>query len=237
MFKVIKLKPILCFLLIITCSLGVTFCLYKVTQVKSQSRLNYTIVLDAGHGGRDDGCSGVNTGVAESELNLRLTKKLQKYLTDFGFTVVLTRTNSDGLYSQSATNYKKDDMAKRAEIIKEANANMVLSIHMNSFPSASERGAQAFYDESNEESKLLAQSIQEHLINDIEYARKESQKGDYYILNCTNNVPTAIVECGFLSNPDEERLLMNEDYQTKLAYSIMCGIVRYFTLENQILDM
>ena len=233
MFLTIKGKPIISFVLILAIAIGLTFGLYTVTQVKSQSRFNYTIVLDAGHGGRDDGCSGVNTGVAESKLNLEITKKLQTYLSDFGFNVVLTRTNADGLYSPNVDNYKKDDMAKRAKIIADAKADMVLSIHMNSFPSASEKGAQTFYDATNQNSKALAQAIQTQLIADIENARKECQKGDYYILNCTD-VPTAIVECGFLTNPEEEVLLSTDEYQSKLAYSIFCGIIRYFSIDHEI---
>lgn len=233
MFITIKSKPIISFVLILLCSLAITFGLYKVTQVKSHARFNYTIVLDAGHGGRDNGCSGVNTGVSESELNLSVTKKLEKYLTDFGFNVVLTRTNSDGLYSNNVDNYKKDDMAKRAKIIKDCNANMVISIHMNSFPSSSEKGAQAFYDEKNENSKTLATAIQQQLLLDLDNARQECQKGDYYILNCVD-VPTAIIECGFLTNPEEEVLLMQDEYQTKVAYSIMCGIIRYFSIDHSI---
>ncbi len=229
MFKVIKLKPIISFVLIVCLSFGITFCLYKVVTVKSESRFNYTIVLDAGHGGRDNGCSGVNTGITESQLNLSVTKKLQKYLEDFGFNVVLTRTNNDGLYSNNVSNYKKDDMAKREKIITDSKADMVVSIHMNSFPSASEKGAQVFFDETNEDSINLANNIQKQLIADIENARKASQKGDYYILNCVHNIPAVIVECGFLTNPEEEVLLSDEEYQSKLAYSIMCGIIRYLS--------
>lgn len=228
MIKCFKLKPILGILAIILVSTLLSMGVVAATNIKAEPKFNYTIVLDAGHGGRDNGCSGVNTGVAESELNLSVTKKLQKYLSDFGFDVVLTRTNSDGLYSHNVDNYKKDDMEKRSNIIENANANMVISIHMNSFPSPTERGAQVFFDATNEQSKALAQALQNQLISDIEYARKESQKGDYYILNCID-VPTAIVECGFLTNPDEELLLMDPDYQSKLAYSIFCGIIRYLS--------
>ena len=232
MFKVFKLRPIITFLLIACLSFGMSFCLYKVVTVKSESRFNYTIVLDAGHGGRDNGCSGTNTGVAESELNLAVTKKLEKYLTDFGFNVVLTRKNNDGLYSNNVSNYKKDDMEKRAKIINDAKADMVISIHMNSFPSASEKGAQVFFDATNEESVNLANCIQKQFVSDLENARKEAQKGNYYILNCVDNIPTVIAECGFLTNPEEEQLLTSSEYQSKLAYSIMCGVIRYISQQT-----
>lgn len=228
MIKCFRLKPVLGVLAVILASVLFSMGVVAVTNIKAEPKFSYTIVLDAGHGGRDNGCSGVNTGVVESELNLSVTKKLQKYLTDFGFNVVLTRTNSDGLYSQNVDNYKKDDMEKRAKIIENANADMVISIHMNSFPSPTEKGAQVFFDATNDASKALAQALQTQLIADIENARKSTQKGDYYILNCAT-VPTAIVECGFLTNPEEELLLMDTDYQSKLAYSIFCGVVRYLS--------
>ena len=118
MFLTIKPKPILTFLLIVIFSFGITFCLFSITQTSAESRFAYTIVLDAGHGGRDAGCSGINTGVSESEIALSITKKLESYLKNFGFEVVLTRTNSDGLYSQNVTNYKKSDMENRRKIIE-----------------------------------------------------------------------------------------------------------------------
>ena len=228
MFLTIKPKPIITFLLIITFSFGLTFCLFRATQSSAESRFSYTIVLDAGHGGRDAGCSGINTGVSESEIALSITKNLESYLKNFGFNVVLTRTNSDGLYSQNVTNYKKSDMENRKKIIDNAKADMVVSLHLNSYPEITQKGAQAFYQEGSEKGENLANAIVSQLTNLLKTSRKEALKGDYYILKCGGDIPASIVECGFLSNPDEEALLITDDYQNEVAYAIFCGIVKYF---------
>lgn len=139
----------------------------------------------------------------------------------------MTRENEGGLYSENVDNYKKDDMAKREKIINKNNADMIVSIHLNSFPSVSEKGAQAFYEETNESSKKLSEAIQNQLLNNLQNARSSANKGDYYVLK-TRNVPCSLIECGFLSNPDEEALLTTEDYQQKVAYAIFCGIIEYY---------
>ena len=226
MFITIKPKIFISIVLIIALSFSITFCLYNITTTNAEPKFNYTIVVDAGHGGRDAGTSGINTGVKESDLTLAISKKLQNYLTDFGFNVVMTRETQDGLYSENAKNYKKDDMAKREKIINKHNADMIISIHLNSFPAISEKGAQAFFEDCNEESIQLSNAIQNQLINNLPNARKSANKGDYYILK-TKNVPCSLIECGFLSNPEEEALLTTQEYQQKVAYAIFCGIIEY----------
>ena len=228
MFLTIRPKPFITFLLIVAFSFGLTFCLFKVTQSSADSRFAYTIVLDAGHGGRDAGCSGINTGVSESEIALSITKKLESYLKNFGFNVVLTRTNADGLYDQNVDNYKKSDMEKRKKIIEKAQADMVLSIHLNSYPEITQKGAQAFYQKGSDKGKNLASAIVSQLVNVLGTTRDEALAGDYFILKCGGDVPSSIVECGFLSNPEEEKLLMTDSYQNDVAYAIFCGIVKYF---------
>lgn len=224
----IKALPIFTFILVVVLSFCITLGLYKVTQADSVVRFNYTIVIDSGHGGRDSGASGINTGAKESDISLAISKKLQRYLVDFGFAVVMTRETTDGLYSETATNFKKDDMEKRNQLINKSNADMIVSIHLNSFPSISENGAQAFYEPSNEKSIALSNCIKNQLINNLPNARQNTNKGDYYILKTKTNIPCSLVECGFLSNPDEEALLITEEYQQKVAYAIFCGIVEYY---------
>ena len=146
---------------------------------------------------------------------------------NYGFNVVLTRKNLNGLYSNFSTNKKKDDMLARKKIIEESNADIVVSLHMNAFPLEECRGAQVFYNPESETSKTLANSIQDIFIQSLPQARKNADTGDYYMLNCTD-VPAVIVECGFISNPEEEKLLLSEDYREKVCYSILCGIVKYF---------
>lgn len=232
MFLNINLKAVIAFILSMVISLVSSIVIYRTIDANSPARLSYRIVLDAGHGARDAGCSGINTGVKESDLNLEITLKLKQYLEDFGFDVVLTRNSDHPLYSQNATNHKREDMEKREEIIKNASPDMVISIHQNSFPEISQKGAQCFYSKTNKNSQKLAEVIQKQLVSQIENARNNAESGDYYILNISDEMPISIVECGFLTNPEEEKLLTDSSYQNKLAYAIMCGVVEYFGLEN-----
>ena len=232
-FLVIK-KQTIKNILIVLLTFVLAFSILTISKnvfATTTEKINYTIVLDAGHGGIDGGSEGVLTGVKESELNLKVTKKLEKLLNTFGFNVVLTRTNADGLYSQLATNKKQDDMKKRKEIIQKSKPNMVVSIHMNSFPNKYERGAQVFYQEGEETSKQLAQTIQNEMIKNLVEAREFCNHSDLYILQCTKN-PSVVVEGGFLSNPEEEALLITDEYQEKLAYSVFCGILKFFEKQN-----
>ena len=184
------------------------------------------VVIDAGHGGIDGGCEGVS-GTTERVINLEYAKTLKSYFENYGYKVVMTRENLDGLYSNFSSNKKKDDMLARKKIIENANADVVISIHMNAFPLQSSRGAQVFYSKEHEVSKKLAECIQDVFIENLPKARKNADVGDYYLLNCSN-IPSVIVECGFLSNPEEEQLLLSENYREKLCYSIMCGVAKYF---------
>ncbi|MBQ4557775.1 MAG: N-acetylmuramoyl-L-alanine amidase [Clostridia bacterium] len=228
MFKVFKLKKILAVVLILVISGVLSFVIINPPKfVNGDNFLKYTIVLDAGHGGRDDGCSGVSTGVTESELNLKVVKKLKKMLEDFGFKVVLTRENQDGLYEDNVDNYKVSDMEKRKEIIENAKPNFVISIHHNSFSNSHQRGAQAFWQQGDDESMELAKGVQAELVKQLVDARQEANFGDYYILKCVN-VPTILIECGYLTNAEEEALLIQDEYQNKIAYAVVCGLIRYF---------
>ena len=220
---------ILLVVLVAICSIvGVCY----VARATSSPKAQYTIVIDAGHGGHDGGAIGVSTGVTESELNLKYTLKLKDLCETYGFKVVLTRKDMNGLYSAFATNKKRSEMEKRREIIQGADADLVVSIHMNSFNSSS-RGAQVFYADGSESGMAFAQSVQGALHSQIDYAKGSASVGDYYILNCTN-VPSILVECGFLSNIEEEKLLINEQYQGKFCYAMLYGILNYFSFKNNI---
>lgn len=224
MFWVIKRKRVL---LVILCVVLV-FCLamaFFVVKNVSASKYIYTIVIDAGHGGNDGGSVGVS-GTVEKDINLQYAKTLEKMCREFGFLVVMTRTTDGGLYSPFAVNKKKDDMKKRKEIIERANPDVVVSIHMNSTTYSSSRGAQVFYNSENENSKNLAESIQKQFQDKLIKPRKTAQSGDFFITSCTN-FPSVIVECGFLSNREEEQLLLSSNYKTNVAYSILCGILAY----------
>jgi N-acetylmuramoyl-L-alanine amidase len=192
----------------------------------------YTFVIDAGHGGIDGGVKGLATGVLERDLNLAIAKKLADYFKSAGFGVVMTRKDENGLYDSALkNNFKRADMERRAQIIKEASANAVISIHMNSFPRIrARRGSQVFYNPQNDASKLLGKCIQDTLNQNIneKYSGRNyiPLSGDLFILRCSQT-PSVIVECGFLSNPLDEQLLLNERFQTEIAYHIFSGALSY----------
>ena len=224
----IKRRTIIIFLCVLVClvMIGVYFGL-KTTS--AQPNIKPTIVIDAGHGGRDGGAVGKTTGVTESLLNMQFALKLKGLCENYNFNVVLTRKDMNGLYSAFATNKKKSEMQKRQEIIESANPDVVVSLHMNSFPVSSSRGAQVFYAEGNESGKALGESVKNALHEEIDYAKSVAKVGDFYVLNCTEKAGI-LVECGFLSNAEEEVLLQDEDYQEKFCYALLYGILTYFSM-------
>lgn len=187
------------------------------------------IVLDAGHGGFDPGKVGTN-GEDEKNINLIILDKLQNFLEQAGATVVVTRATDEALGDT-----KNEDMSNRKEIINGSDADILVSIHQNSYTSSNVKGAQVFYHEGSEEGKRLAELIQWNLKEyaDSENKRIEKENSDYYILK-TTNIPAVLVECGFLSNADEEMLLNDSIYQEKIAWGIYVGIIDFF--ENDVDD-
>lgn len=222
-FITIKKKYIL-FAITLAAAFAIVGLCPNIISIASPKRA-YTVVIDAGHGGIDGGCEGRTTGVTEASLNLDYAKCLQEKMEDFGFRVVMTRTTESGLYNPLASNKKRDDMKKRRSIIENANADFVISIHMNSY-TASAKGAQVYYGKDDEPSKSLASNISKHFVKNLESARAEIKVGDYYMLN-EIKAPSVLVECGFLSNPKEEALLITEEYKNEVCYSILLGILEY----------
>lgn len=182
------------------------------------------VVLDAGHGGRDDGAR--SNQVKEQVINLKIAKKLKILLEDAGAKVRMTRMGAYDLASDSATNRKREDMKKRMEIINDEKTDIFLSIHLNSYPNTSVRGAQAFYDKNNDNSKVFANILQKHF-KLLTGTKMTSKPGDYYVLNNAQKVGS-LVECGFLSNPDDRSLLLEDDYLQKIAQSLFDSIAEYF---------
>lgn len=212
---------LMCVILILSLS-----AVFFATKETSSPKGSFTVVIDAGHGGIDGGCVGKTTGVYESDLNLEYAKILASQLENMGISSVLTRRDSNGLYEEGVSNRKKSDMKKRKEIIENASPMLVVSIHMNSYTRDSSRGAQAFYKKGNEEGGKLCSDIQDELHSMLDYASSQEKVGDYYIVNCTD-IPSVLIECGFLSNREEEALLMSKDYKEKVCYAITCGIIKY----------
>ena len=199
-------------------------------QTNIQTTKGITIVIDAGHGGPDGGSVGKN-GTIESDLNLKYAKTLANYLTGFGIDVIQTRNDENCLTDPNADNFKIEDMKKRVEIINKCGAQLLVSIHMNKFTQSGENGAQVFFKQDDEDSKRLADSIKNILITNFDNARKLTLAGDYYILNNTSPIGV-IVECGFLSNEAEEKLLNTDEYMNKMCYSIYAGIINFLGVVN-----
>lgn len=185
------------------------------------------IVLDAGHGGADPGKIGVN-GAEEKELNLEITMLLKELLEEEGMEVVLTRKDDTGLYDEDTANKKVQDLQRRCDLIHKTAPLCAVSIHQNSYTSEEIKGAQVFYYTHSAEGKKLAESLQKAMVEGLDPENHRQAKGNtsYYLLKKTD-VPTAIVECGFLSNPEEAELLTGRDYQEKAAKAIRNGILAY----------
>lgn len=192
------------------------------------------IVLDAGHGGDDPGKIGIN-GSREKEINLEITKKVKAYLEANDIKVVLTREGDAGLYDAGAENKKVQDMKRRIAIMEEAKPLATVSIHQNSYPEEYVKGAQVFYHKDSKEGEELADLLQENLRAklDPENHRQIKANDSYYLLKKTQ-IPTVIVECGFLSNSREAALLSEEEYQDKVAWAIHMGIMQFINLQENV---
>ncbi|HKL74188.1 MAG TPA: N-acetylmuramoyl-L-alanine amidase [Clostridia bacterium] len=191
------------------------------------------IVLDAGHGGVDKGVVSKN-GTKESEFNLKMTFLVRDMLKEAGFKVVLTRENEEGLYGDATKHRKRADMVARKKIIQKNNPDIIISIHANKYPSGDRRGAQVFFDEYNEKGKILAKNIQANVnLLNKEYVNRDfsALSGDYFLLKCSK-APSVIMECGFLSNQEDEKLLADNAYCQRMAFCIYGGIVSFFENEK-----
>lgn len=217
---------LICIALAVAFTFGI--CFFALNRTAAETR-RMTIVIDAGHGGIDGGVVGIRTGQKESDINLSISRILQEKLEEAGFSVVQTRKTEAGLYGTAVAGYKKRDMKKRAEIIQETAPAVVVSVHQNFYSLRSRRGAQVFFKEKSAPSKNLAFQIQAALNAMPECARKlDPLAGDYFILNCSD-IPSVIVECGFLSNEEDEALLVTTAYQTKIAETITQGIIAFLS--------
>ena len=189
------------------------------------------IVLDAGHGLPDGGAIGKN-GTIESELNLAIAKRTQNLLTKKGYKVIMTREDEFSISkeTQSISSRKKSDMRARLEIINTSDADMFVSIHMNKFTSPLYCGAQVIYSPNFRDSELLAEIIQRQLcaLEDNKSKRSHLKAADGIFLLKNAKIPAVIIECGFLSNFDEEQLLNTKEYQKALSVAIADGIDKYY---------
>ncbi len=185
-----------------------------------------TIVIDVGHGGSDPGKVGIQ-GIKEKDVNLAIARYLKDYLIAEDYTVYMTRETDQGLYDESVSNKKKSDLSNRIQFLQKKNASCMISIHQNSYPDTIQHGAQTFYYEGREEDKNFAQYVQDSLLAfDPSNTRQIKSNTSYYILK-NAQVPSILIECGFLSNPEETANLTDPNYQKQIAYAIAIGTCRY----------
>ena len=191
-----------------------------------EPRYEITIILDAGHGGKDGGASS-KEGLVERDLVFKITQMVEENLRLQGFNVIMTRPDERDLASEHAKNRKKEDLARRVDILNGTENAIAISIHANAIGNTRWSGAQVFYDAKSLENKELATHIMEAMRSNIEGLTREQRPiSNIYILR-NSQIPTALVEVGFLSNPAEARLLSDADYQQLMAYSIFEGILSF----------
>jgi len=196
----------------------------------------HTIAIDAGHGGVDGGAVS-KQGVVEKDLNLAIALYLRDYLQQAGAVVLMTREIDQDLAGEDTRAFSKrktEDLLRRVSLIKESKASLAVSVHMNSIPSEKWSGAQTFYNPGNHtDNGLLAAFIQNEIKRNLENtSRVAATENKVYLLKAIENIPTALVEVGFLSNPGEAARLADAEYQRKVAASIYQGILRYASGEK-----
>lgn len=205
----------------------------SVRASSSRTENRYTVVLDAGHGGMDSGAVGIN-GELEKNINLAVVRDLKDMLTLSGFNVVLTRDADVSIHDDGVTgtrDQKVSDMKNRLDIISRQGTNsLFISVHQNKFTQSEYFGAQIFYNENNPDNRMIAQIMQDNFKkiqpgND----RQIKLSGDELYLFKNTQIPAVLVECGFLSNPDDAAALSDVEYQRKVAYTIYNGIMTYMT--------
>ena len=194
------------------------------------------IIIDAGHGGEDPGAVGVN-GVLEKDINLKIALEIGRAFEEKGYIVVYTRTDDRLLYTEEENIKgirKISDLKNRCKIAERYPESIFISVHMNSFGSSKYSGLQVYYSEGNEESRALADSIQDKVVSEIQKDNNRSIKPgkDMYILEHIDNT-AVLIECGFLTNKAECEKLSEKEYQKQLSFSIVCGIIEYIEKTGQ----
>lgn len=196
-----------------------------------------TIVLDAGHGGEDGGAVGVN-GAMEKDINLKIALELEKYLKQNNFEVVMVRDGDYSVGDQSLSTIaerKRSDTKKRLSLVQETGECILISIHQNFFSEGKYNGAQVFYSGNREESAHLAETIRQNIVGSLQpenhRENKQAEKNIYLMYHC--QVPAVLVECGFLSNPEEAEKLTTESYQRDMAAAIYNGLIDYLQSDSE----
>ncbi len=205
----------------------VLICLVSYGQAKTVKDPLYqkTILLDAGHGGPDSGALYRN--IYEKDINLSIVKKLEKKLKEKGAQVFLTRDGDYDLSVPYTVNRKRSDLSRRSNMINRSNCDLYISIHLNADTSTTYHGAQVFYDSKIKQNKKIAETIQADLKQYLYTTRDAKQKNDMYLFHRLDK-PGVLVEIGYITNPNDRYLLMQKEYQEKVANILTNSIIRYF---------
>lgn len=228
----IVIAIITAFLIILSAMLYLTFMANSsAAETSSNPFMRKTIIVDAGHGGDDGGAIGID-GTVEKDINLDIALKLEKILKFYGFNVIMTRTEDvmtcdDGL--DSLRKRKVSDIHNRFDLMRKNPDAVFISVHQNKFEDTSQHGTQVFYSGNNEKSKVLAEAIQTSITSAVQPENgrvvKKSDSGIYLLYHA--EIPAVLVECGFISNPDDVKKLKDESYRMKLAILIADGLLKY----------
>lgn len=216
-------------------ALVVTFAnVYRTSPLfgKTAGIAENTVIIDPGHGSPDGGAVGVD-GVIEKDINLSISFKLKSLFQATGYTVIMTRENDNAIYDEGSKTIRKKkatDLHNRLAIVNSHSNAVFISIHQNIYKSSKNSGSVVFYSPNNDNSKVLAQSIQDSIAVMLQPQNTRAvnpAKRNLYILYNAKS-PAVMVECGFLSNPAECKLLQDDDYQNKMAFAIFSGTLNFY---------
>ena len=202
----------------------------RVVELPTSTRP--VVILDPGHGGVDGGAQG--NGIVEKEVNLAIAKKVREFCVLFGFEVQMTRQEDISIHDEGKETIraqKNSDLKNRLAMMTADPTSVAVSIHLNKFPQSRVKGAQVFYAPKSQGSDLLAQTVQDSFRTLLQPENtRQIKKADSSLFLLYNNTvnPAVLVECGFISNPEEAALLKTEDYQDKVAFAICCSLLQFY---------
>lgn len=215
--------------------LAITFalvCCFSYNKIESKENIanatniksKYTVIIDAGHGGKDAGTIGID-GTQEKEINLSIALVLRDYLLVSGINTVLIRYGDYEFYPEGSDT-DKSDLYNRLDFVNSVPNSVLISIHQNHFEDEREWGTQIWYSKNNAESKVLADSVLDNIKTLIqpENKRENKESGDAYYILYKAEVPSIMIECGFMSNREENEKLKDINYQNDISFAVLTGI-------------
>jgi len=239
--KLTRLLTMVSTLVMVFSSLGFSFIIMRektdiISAFSKNKATVFKIIIDAGHGGEDGGAQS-SSGITEKYINLAISEKVNDIFRFFGYETIMTRKDDSMCYDDSCNTIRQKkvkDIKNRMNIIEENPNSVFLSIHQNHYSGSDSFGTQVFYSQNNEKSEILAQCIQSTIVTDIQQDNKRTilPSGDEIYLLYHSNIPSVMVECGFLSNEQEAIKLNTEEYQSTMAFEIFKGTQKYLGEQN-----